>query len=385
MPDTENAQVALPQSSLAKACGLYIHIPFCEQKCFYCSFVVAIGQTQRMDVYIDCLIEEMRHYAGRKIQTVYVGGGTPSFLTEKQLEKLFSGISAHFEVEPNSEITLEANPKDLDSPKAKFLRGLGVSRLSIGVQSMNDRFLKYLGRNHCARDVRDTFDVVRRAGFTNVNLDLMYGFPNQKEEDIKSDVKAIVELKAEHVSLYALTIEEHSRFFAQQVKLQTGEIQADHFLLVVELLEEAGYKQYEVSNFAKEGFESKHNSQYWRAEEYIGLGVGAHSYLKARRFWNVSNFQEYLKRVQDKTSAQEGERQMSVADQFLDAFLFGLRMNEGIDIKNLENKFGYKLDQRRRDLIKDFIDHHWLERYEDQLKTTSQGRLVLDELCVRLV
>lgn len=234
--------------------SLYIHIPFCERKCFYCSFVVSIGQQERMDVYCDSLIKEAQTYKGSAFKTVYIGGGTPTFLSGVQLERLFLNLRKNFNISENTEWTIEANPEGIPTDKLKLLKNLGVNRISLGVQSLSDRYLKYLGRNHSKETAVRAYNNIREAGFDNVNVDLMFGFRNQSMEELKNDVNALTSLKSEHVSLYALTIEKDSRFYTQKVQLQGDEFQSNQYTLITRLLKEAGFKQYEVSNFAREGF-----------------------------------------------------------------------------------------------------------------------------------
>lgn len=368
-----------------KNCGLYIHIPFCEQKCFYCSFVIAVGQEHRMEEYAESLCAEMLVYQGVDIQTVYLGGGTPGFLKPEQLKKIFDCIHRHFSLHPQVEITLEANPQDLDSMKAKTIFDLGVNRLSIGAQSFHDDKLRYLGRKHTARNIQDAFDRARKAGIQNINLDLMYGFPNQTMSELEKDVNAITSLGAEHISLYTLTIEHNSRFFTKNLQLPDSEIQVEQYAFVKEFMEKKGYGQYEISNFSRKGFESRHNLNYWRGGEYIGLGIAAHSYIDGKRGWNISKLPDYIKRLKNGQSPQEESKRLSVLEQFMDAFLFGLRMNEGVDVEKLEKRFNVQLDEARKNILHQMLEHRLIVQDESWLRVTDQGRLVLDEICARLI
>jgi putative oxygen-independent coproporphyrinogen III oxidase len=363
--------------------SLYVHIPFCERKCFYCSFVIAVGQTHRMDEYLTSIEQEMARYKGKTIRTIYIGGGTPSFLSTEQIDYLFSAIRRNFFIHPDTEITMEANPKDLDRDKLKQIREHGINRISVGVQTMNDARLSYLGRNHNSDDVVSTVHLVQEY-IPNLSLDLMYGFPQQTIEDIKQDIHAITRFNSEHLSLYTLTIEPNSRFFTQHVKLDDEQL-ADQYCFVIDQLHKKGYEQYEVSNFAKKGFASKHNLNYWQGGDYIGIGVGAHSYVGGRRFWNVDKFSDYLKRMRDEGMAEAGDKILSTYDQFMDAFLFGLRMNAGIDLERLQRRFDCVLDEQRQNTLKQLEEAHFLRRDQQKIKVTDEGRIVLDELCSRLV
>ena len=356
--------------------SLYIHIPFCRRKCLFCSFVISVGQERLMDDYAAALVGEMKNYQGRRVHTVYLGGGTPSLLNENQLGMIMEGIRKHYVLEPHAEITIEANPESIHLSKACFLKSLGFNRISLGVQSTNDRYLKFLGRAHHARGARDAYGILREAGFTNINLDFMYAFPGQTQQELEDDLRAIARQKSEHLSLYTLTIEPNSRFYATQMKLDDDEKLAGHYLSIARILEEYGFKQYEVSNFARPGFESAHNINYWQCGSYIGLGVGAHGFLGGRRYWNTAHLQKYLQKSIGQT-AIEGYEDLSVDTQDTEKLLFGLRMNQGLP-----------WDQVRVSKHKDIqllIENGFLVLENGFLKTTQRGRLVLDELSSRLV
>ncbi len=365
--------------------SLYVHIPFCERKCLYCSFAVAVGQRHRVDVYLDCLSREARRYKGQRIQSVYIGGGTPSFLNRDQLPKLFHVIEDNFRISPHAECTVEVNPESVDEAKAGLLRALGVNRISLGIQSFNDRYLQYLGRNHNRQNAWDAYGMIRQAGFTNVNVDLMFSFPRQALDDIKQDVEAIIRLESEHVSLYMLHLEENSRFFAEGIPLPDDHRQARHYRFVAEQLEKGGFLQYEISNFSKFRKESSHNLNYWQGGNYIGLGVGAHSYADGRLSWNVARLPAYIELIQKRGSAVEGFQMLERDGQFKLAALIGLRMNRGVSCKKLEKRYGSVFRDHEQEKINEFIFHGFLVLERGYLKATMKGRLVLDELCAQLI
>ncbi len=365
--------------------SLYIHIPFCQKKCFYCSFIVTVGQDHRIDSYLDCLAQEAERYRDTLIETVYLGGGTPSYLNRDQLQKFLTTIRQKFKFTSNCEWTLEANPEGLDLEKAKLLYDLGINRISLGVQSLNDRYLKYLGRCHDARRAADAFQILRQAGFRNINVDLMYSFPGQTDREIKEDVLSLTSLGSEHLSLYTLTIEENSRFYARRIKLDSNENQARQYELVVSFLESTEFKQYEISNFAKPGKESQHNLNYWQGGDYIGLGVSAHSHRAETRFWNASKTNMYMTRIQQQQSPLEGEEKLSAHQRLMELILFGLRMNQGVHIEEVGKKVGCVLDAARGQIIDELIGQGFLFREKGYLKTSLKGRLVLDEISSRLI
>jgi oxygen-independent coproporphyrinogen-3 oxidase len=365
--------------------SLYIHIPFCERKCYFCSFVVSIGQEKRIDAYLECLVKEAIPYRGAALRTIYIGGGTPSLLQPPQLIRLREIIQENFQYSPETEMTIEANPEGLSRDKAEFLFHLGFNRVSLGVQSLNDRYLKFLGRTHDSRTAIQAHETLRQAGFLNINLDLMYGFPQQTNQDIIDDLQAIAALGSEHLSLYALTVEEHSRFFVKNLSLPEPQKQAKQYLVISQGLEKYGFRQYEISNFAKPGYESKHNRVYWIGGNYIGLGVGAHSHIDGRRFWNVPRLSEYMSRINKDVSPLEGEEVLSSRQHFVETVLFGLRMNEGVALQEMEDRFQctFVSDQKKR--IDEFIQEGFLKWEDGRLKASSHGRLLLDELCARLI
>jgi oxygen-independent coproporphyrinogen-3 oxidase len=213
----------------------------------------------------------------------------------------------------------------------------------------------------------------------------MYGFPGQSLSELEQDVEQIIRLGSEHLSLYTLTIEKNSRFYVQKVVLPQGQEQAEQYRSVCDWLEKAGFEQYEVSNFAKEGRQSKHNWNYWTGGDYIGLGIGAHSHLKGKRFWNVPRLTDYIDRLETNQPVVDGSEELASKDQFLETFLFGLRMNQGVDLGNLENRFQNRLDSARRDLVRNFVEEGLLDWKGDTVRTTPRGHLVLDEICARLI
>jgi len=365
--------------------SLYIHIPFCEQKCFYCSFVVSIGQEYRIDTYMDCLEMEARHYQGETLKSIYIGGGTPTLISEQQLNKMFQIIHKYFKFSSDVEWTIEANPEGLKYSKLKYLKDEGINRISLGVQSLNDNYLKYLGRNHNSSTAIEAYDQIRKAGFNNVNVDLMFSFPEQTMDELNADVTALIRLDSEHVSLYTLTIEKKSKFYVQNIQLQDDRDQAQQYQFVCDALEAKGFQQYEISNFSKPNKASEHNLNYWLGGTYIGLGVGAHSHIGTKRSWNISELSEYITRLQKGLPVEEGSEELTSPDKMKEVVLFGLRMNRGVNIKQITECFGCFLDGDQQKKIDQFIEGGFFVKEGDTIKTSAKGRLVLDELCAQLV
>ena len=365
--------------------SLYIHIPFCRSKCLFCSFTIAVAAEKHINAYLNCLEKEAAHYRGSEVCTVYIGGGTPSLLENEQLERLVVIIKENFKFTPHAEFTLEANPATFDYAKAKRMYRLGINRISLGVQSLNDKYLTFLKRPHKAVDAQIAYGDLRQAGFDNINLDLMYSFPQQTLKDIENDVRAIAAFGSEHLSLYALTVEEGSRFYSQHIHLPGPARRAHHYARVAELLLAQGFEQYEISNFSKKGKQSRHNRIYWQGQNYIGLGVGAHSHKSGERFWNVTSLRLYMQLLAEGKMPVAGKEKLSSQEQFMETLLFGLRMNEGVIVEQLEKRFDCRLPGEKKDLMSQFITAGFLLEENHRLKTTLKGRLVLDELSARLI
>ncbi len=357
--------------------SLYIHIPFCSRKCPFCSFAIAVGQEHRREEYVKAIINEMKNNEGQRLKTIYLGGGTPSMLDEDHLDVLMNAIRKNFSFQNDIEITIEANPESINRAKAKFLMAQGFNRVSLGVQSLNDKYLKFLGRAHDTSKAKDAYRILREAGIININLDLMYAFPGETKEELEDDARAISLLGSEHLSLYALTIEPDSRFHAVRMKLDDDEAQAEQYLLIARILNEYGFNQYEVSNFSKHGFESTHNRNYWLGNPYIGLGVGAHGFTGRRRYWNTSNLQDYIRRAGSGEQVIGGFEDLTDVQLSMEKVLFGLRMNEGVPWDLVPSV--------KAELIQMWIKDGFLLLEKGNLKTTDRGRLVLDALSARLI
>ena len=358
--------------------SVYIHIPFCSRKCLFCSFVISVGQEHRREEYVNALIAEMKKNEGQCLRTIYFGGGTPSMLDENHFHAIMDAMRKNFSFQNDIEVTVEANPESIDQAKAKSLKSLGFNRVSLGVQSMNDRYLRFLGRGHDAGMAQRAFQILREAGFTNINLDLMYAFPGQTKEELQEDVHRIAGLGSEHLSLYTLTIEPNSRFFATQMKLDDDERLAEYYLMIARILKEHGLEQYEISNFAKaREFESMHNKNYWLGAPYLGFGVGAHGFTGQRRYWNASRLKDYLELIGQGKSAIEGYEDLSEDQLIMEKVLFGLRMNGGIPLD--------LVPINRQGLIQTWVKDGFLLLERGILRTTDRGRLVLDELSTRLI
>lgn len=354
-------------------CGIYIHIPFCIRKCRYCDFVSFSGRDDIKDCYIDNLIKEMAEYSGEKADTVFIGGGTPTSLSTSQLERVLSAVERNFEIADGAEYSIEANPKTLDEEKLMLMKEHGVNRISVGVQSFNDAELCKIGRVHNAKEACDTAELIKKCGFDNFNLDLMSALPNQTLESFKNTLSKAVSLNPRHISCYSLIIEEGTLFAEEYKKgalqLPNEDLERDMYDFACEYLENNGYKQYEISNFAKKGFESRHNIKYWHCDEYIGIGAAAHSYLNGVRFSNTSDINKYLR-----GEYRSGEREvLSIEDKIEEFVIMGLRMRRGIDKKEFENRFGYKIEEIYKKELDKFIGYKLLIDSGERIYLSKEG------------
>lgn len=368
---------------MSEGISLYIHIPFCATKCPYCSFAVAAGAVKDEAAYGACLARD-GSLGSARVSTLYIGGGTPSCLSDDAVRRLFEDLRARFEVADGAEITFEMNPESVDMNKARLLKGLGVNRVSLGVQSLHDRTLEMLGRRHRSDGARRAFALLREAGFGNINVDLIYGLPGQTRNDVLSDLRGLLLLGSEHCSLYALNIEERSLFFARRVEVDQ-DVQGELYTDVCRGMEAAGVRQYEVSNFARPGFESRHNVNYWEGGDYLGLGMAAHSHLDGERSWNADTLPKYLSLMKETGSARVGCERLPPAEKLLETFLFALRMNRGVDLGRLEQKSGQEMPMDKKEALESFIEMGLLEEQGDFIRATARGRLVLDEISARII
>lgn len=356
--------------------GLYLHIPFCRTKCLYCDFCSFVSrEDEEREQYVRALITEIegkRNYE-YLVDTVYFGGGTPSLLTKEQIARILSALRENFSISPNAEITLECNPMThLDDGEKYFgaLRALGVNRLSLGIQSANDTELKLIGRRHSFEDAKKTFFAARTAGFDNISIDLMLGIPSQTVASLKESVNEFLKLGAEHVSIYSLQLEEGTPLYKMREKydLADDDAAADMYEMVVKIMREANYCHYEISNYAKEGRESRHNSKYWRLDEYLGLGLAAHSDFGGKRFENTRNMEKYFS-----GEWLEAECEISESEREFEFLMLGLRTSAGISKNEFSNIFGFDFGEKYGPKIEKFKNAGYIFENGDRLMLTERG------------
>lgn len=332
---------------------------------------------------IAALAEELHVRAdelkGQRIQTVYFGGGTPSLLMREELLMLMDRINACYELDSEAEITLEANPDDVSEANLVNWKNAGINRLSMGIQSFKEEDLWWMNRAHSSQDAVNCVSLAQSHGFANLSVDLIYGSPDLSREEWAGHVQRVIDMKVPHISAYCLTVEErtalHNKVKKGQLKLASEDVQSEQFLLLLEMLTSNDYRQYEISNFAIPGFESKHNSSYWRGVKYIGIGPSAHSFDGKSRRWNIANNQLYIKKLKDAESYFESET-LSPEDQFNEYLMTGLRTSSGVDLNKL---FNYKQpsDEFQR-LLEEFTAKNWLVSEAPRIYLTQEGKLRAD-------
>ena len=379
-----------------KNIGLYIHIPFCKKKCEYCDFKSYAGQEALIDEYIKWLNYEIE-LVGKSnqadyengldklavVNTIYIGGGTPSFIEEKHIKEILDAIKKNYvfpiNLEEKVEVTIEVNPGTVNEEKLKTYKASGINRLSIGLQETHNEILKNIGRIHTYQDFLETYQTARKVGFDNINVDLMLALPGQSIENLSESVDRIIKLNPEHISVYSLIIEEGTPFYKKymnnELKLPEDEIERKMYWLVKKRLEEAGYKHYEISNFAKPGYESKHNLACWNQEEYIGLGVSAHSYTNNLRYSNIDNIPNYIQNLKSGKDylnlvVHEKQTKESKMKEFI---MLGLRKIDGVYIQNFKEKFGENPIYLYRKEFEKLVQEELLEIDGDVIRFTNKG------------
>lgn len=386
--------------------GIYIHIPFCEAKCAYCDFLSGPSNNENKKRYVDALVEQIKEYLYLNeeyyIRTIFIGGGTPSSIDPMDIRRILETVYEVFGIEntynsnennqqtlqstSSIEITIEANPGTLTKEKLLIYKESGINRISMGLQSVNDRELKLLGRIHTFEQFEHNYHLARECGFTNINIDLMSALPGQTVDTWERTLKTVIELNPEHISAYSLIIEEGTPFYeryADGSELPSEDEDRQMYYLTKKLLKEAGYERYEISNYAKLGFESKHNSSYWERIDYIGFGLGASSCINNTRFHNEDDLALYIEegtRIQNKTSVSFEERferkdiqQLTIKEQMEECMFLGLRMMKGVDINQFEQQFEVQFDKIYGKIVKDMVSDGLLVIKDHHLILTERG------------
>lgn len=361
--------------------GIYIHIPFCRGKCPYCDFFSLRGNANDYNTYIVSLKELIIEWSlklKKTVDTIYIGGGTPSVLEAEQIADIINTVKSHFTVAENAEVTMEANPKSALSFDFDIAKNAGVNRVSLGVQSANINELRILGRAHNNDDVKKAFKNIRSSGINNISLDLMLGIPEQTIESMKSSIDFCSELDVEHISVYILKIEENTYFYNNRDKyvFPDEEAAADLYLFAVDYLEQKGFNQYEISNFSKSGYESKHNLKYWNLDDYLGIGPAAHSFVDGKRFFYNRSIESFTNNeiIDDGTGGDESEY-----------IMLQLRLTKGLNLDKYKEAFGKYPDKDFFDKVNKYCNLGFMVYNNNTIKFTKNGFLISNSILSELI
>ena len=371
-----------------KPTSAYVHIPFCTQICYYCDFSKVFIKNQPVDSYLEHLLEEFQSYDIQKLRTLYIGGGTPTALSASQLEVLLKGLTKNLDLSVLEELTIEANPGDLDVDKIAVLKNSAVNRVSLGVQTFDDKMLKKIGRSHLEKDIYENIDRLKLAGFDNISIDLIYALPGQTMEQVKENVAKAIGLDIPHMSLYSLILENHTVFMNRmrrgKLPLPKEELEAEMFEYIIAELERAGFEHYEISNFSKSGFESRHNLMYWDNAEYYGIGAGASGYVNGVRYKNHGPIRHYLSAVEE-GNARITEEHLSQKEQMEEEMFLGLRKKSGVSMARFEEKFGRSFDGLYGEIVKDLVQQGLMQIEGDRVRMTKRGLFLGDTVAERFI
>ena len=355
---------------------LYVHIPFCVRKCQYCDFLSGPSDEETKDRYIEALLKEIRaaeHTEDYEIVSVFIGGGTPSALKAEAIASIMRTLQEQFFFCEDTEVTIEANPGTVDLEKLTIYRNVGINRLSLGLQSTDAEELKLLGRIHSYEEFLKSYEWAREAGFSNINIDLMFAIPGQTGEAWRQHLYQVAELNPEHISAYSLIIEEGTPFAEQNLDLPDEDTEYQMYEDTAEILERYGYRQYEISNYAKQGYMCRHNAGYWQRLEYLGFGLGASSLYGGMRFSNTHQMQEYLKESRNPDQIRKDVTVLSRNEQIEEFMFLGLRMTEGISEKKFEENFDVRLMDVYGDILQKYEETGFMEHIETKWRLTRKG------------
>ena len=371
-----------------KPTSAYVHIPFCTQICYYCDFSKVFIKNQPVDSYLEHLLEEFRSYDIQKLSTLYIGGGTPTALSASQLEVLLDGLTKNLDLSVLEELTIEANPGDLDAEKIAVLKQSPVNRVSLGVQTFDDKMLKKIGRSHLEKDIYENIDRLKLAGFDNISIDLIYALPGQTMDQVKENVAKAIGLNIPHMSLYSLILENHTVFMNRmrrgKLPLPKEELEAEMFEYIIAELERDGFEHYEISNFSKPGFESRHNLMYWDNAEYYGIGAGASGYVDGVRYKNHGPIRHYLSAV-EAGNTRITEEHLSQKEQMEEEMFLGLRKKSGVSMARFEEKFGRSFEGLYGEIVKDLTQQGLMQIDGDRVRMTKRGLFLGDTVAERFI
>ena len=363
--------------------GIYIHIPFCSKACHYCDFHFSTALKMKEEL-IDSMVKEIhlrKNDFQKKFNSLYFGGGTPSLLTEKELEKILNALSNYVSVESMSEITIEINPEDVEIQKLKTYKKLGINRLSIGVQSLDDKFLKWMNRGHTKSQIVKSINLINEMNFDNYSLDFIYGLPTNLKRNYKKEMEELIKFNPNHISCYHLTIESGTYFGSLKAKNKWKGIKdqksEEEFLWISERLKANNYHHYEVSNFSKVNQKAYHNSNYWEQKPYVGIGPSAHSFDNKTRRWNIANNKKYILQINSKSAYSNSEK-LSNIDLFNEKIMLGLRTEKGFNLEELMQKIDQKEKKIFKDKLQTFFNDGLLVRSKNRIKIPANKWLLSD-------
>lgn len=366
----------------------YVHIPFCTQICYYCDFSKVFIKNQPVDAYLQALIREFESYKIEQLRTLYIGGGTPTAISAEQLDYLLSHLTKNLDLSQLEEFTIEANPGDLTPDKIAVLEKSAVNRISLGVQTFNDKQLKRIGRSHNEAQIYESIDSLKGAGFDNISIDLIYALPGQTMADVKENVAKAIALDIPHLSLYSLILEHHTVFMNKmrrgKLNLPTEDLEADMFDYIIAKLESHGFEHYEISNFTKPGRESRHNLMYWDNAEYYGVGAGASGYVDGVRYRNRGPIQHYLKGVAQGNPRLE-EEVLTKQEMMEEEFFLGIRKKEGVSISRFEKKFAENFSNRYGDIVEKLTRDGLVQVTDGSLRMTKKGLFLGDTVAEKFI
>ena len=375
-----------------KDIGLYIHIPFCKSKCYYCDFVSYADMCSLEERYVKCLQKDIEKYANENnimakhglekkyiVKTIYFGGGTPSILDEKYIVDIMNTIRTNFKLADEPEITIEVNPGTITKERLETYYDVGINRLSIGLQAVQDNLLEEIGRIHNYKQFEDAYNLARKVGFSNINVDIMIGLPNQTLNDVKESIKKVIDLKPEHISVYSLILEEGTKLekLVKENKLEmlSDEVEREMYWYVKKTLEKHKYNQYEISNFAKSGFESKHNLDCWNQKEYIGVGAAASSFLDNNRYSNIPDLEKYILNIENGVENKNLilEEVLNKESKMNEYMMLGLRKIEGVSISKFEQNFNENPITKYCKELEKLNNEGLIHIIDDRIKLTNKG------------
>jgi len=375
--------------------GIYIHIPFCRKACYYCNFHFSTSLLLK-DKMIHAILKEISMHASgnneamasmileksESITSVYFGGGTPSILNQSELQSIFFQLHKFYNIHPDAEVTLEANPDDINQENLAQWRVAGINRLSIGIQSFFDRDLKWMNRSHSAAQAKEAITLARKAGFTNFSADLIFGIPGLTDSEFMYNIRCLIELQTPHIAAYALTVEPatalHKMIALNKKEEPEANAQAAQFELLMQEMKRAGYEHYEISNFALPGMRSRHNSSYWQQKKYLGIGPSAHSYDGRSRYWNIAHNPKYIDLINQGKSAFEKE-DLTKNQMYNEYIMTSLRTIEGIDLQFLQNQFSKEIKERTVCMLQK-MNSDWFYTSANSISLTNQGKLFADKI-----